>query len=254
MSKRSKFVATALLLSLGFVGINFLEDQYRFHIIGALTLLTLVLFYWSLRESIGVNTTFLTLLLPPLFTLGVGLFWFLLPSNLLLRIPIVIFYGIGIYALALTGNIFSVSTIRTIALVRAARGVGFVLTLFISFLLFDAILSLRSNAFVNSILIFAASLPLFLQGLWSSTLERSLSKQLLTYSVVLSTSITQISILLYFWPVTVVVGSLFLTVSIYVLLGLGQAKLEERLFARTVKEYVSISTIVFIAMFLATKW
>jgi len=64
----------------------------------------------------------------------------------------------------------------------------------------------------------------------------------------------EVASVLGFWPVTVVVGSLFLTVSLYVLLGLGQARLEARLFAQTTKEYLLIGLIVSLGMFLATRW
>lgn len=254
MSKRIRFIITAIILSLGFITINFLDNQLRFITIAVLTIATTILFYWSLYESIKLNATLLTLFLPTLFTLGVGLFWFLLPANMLVRIPVVLFYGVGVYALGLTSNIFSVSAIRTIALVRAARGVGFVLTLFTSFLLFDAILSLRADLPVNIFLIFALSVPILMQGLWASILAQTISKELFLYALILSLAVTQIAVMLYFWPVSVVVGSLFLTVTIYVLLGLGQSKLEGKLFLRTTREYLTVSSIVFIAMFLATQW
>ena len=64
----------------------------------------------------------------------------------------------------------------------------------------------------------------------------------------------EISLLLYFWPVTVVVGSIFLTIGMYVLLGLGQASLEGRLFKATIREYLTIGIVVFLAMLFAPKW
>ncbi len=111
MSKRRRFVVTSIVLSLGFVAIQFLTDQNRFWAIGVLGLLTIILFTWSLFSGLGKNMTLLTLILPTIFTLGVGTFWFLLPANIFARIPIVIFYGIGIYILCLTMNIFTVSAI-----------------------------------------------------------------------------------------------------------------------------------------------
>ena len=39
----------------------------------------------------------------------------------------------------------------------------------------------------------------------------------------------EIALSLYFWPVTVVVGSLFLTIAVYMLLGLANEKIEGRL-------------------------
>jgi len=64
----------------------------------------------------------------------------------------------------------------------------------------------------------------------------------------------EIALALAFWPVTLVVGSLFLTVAVYVLLGLGQAQLEQRLFSQTLKEYLTVGILVFAGMFFATHW
>src|SRR3990170_6621802 len=184
MSKRKRFIATSITLSLGFVGIQFLPEQYRIISIGLLGLLTLLLFFWSLKEGLGFNMTLITLTLPLIFTLGVGFFWFLLPTSPLTRIPIVIFYGFGIYALCLTANIYTVSAIRTIALLRAAKGVGFVLTLMTFFLVFDTILSFKWPIYFNSILVFLVSIPLYLQGFWIIDLQRSLSRKLYINSVI----------------------------------------------------------------------
>src|SRR3990172_4980854 len=118
MSKRRKFILTSVVLSLGFVGLQLVPDSYRFLSIALLGILTLILFFWSLREGLGFNMTLATLILPFFFTLSVGFFWFLLPSSLFTRIPIVVLFGLGVYALCLTANIFTVSAIRTIALLR----------------------------------------------------------------------------------------------------------------------------------------
>jgi hypothetical protein len=263
MSKRKKFFISSITLSLGFVAIQlisasrnnlFIENQFRFLTIGALGLLTLVLFAWSLREGLGKNLTLLVLVLPTFFTVGVGLFWFLLPTNVFARLPAVIFYGIGIYALCLTTNIYTVATIRTIALLRAARGVGFVLTLVTSFLIFDTILSLKAPILVTSLSVAIVSFPLFLQGFWTIPLERKFSKELIMMSVVASLVVGEVAVSLFFWPVTVVVGSLFLTVAAYMLLGLGQSKLEARLFKQTIREYLFVGIFVFMGMFFATHW
>jgi hypothetical protein len=254
MSKRRRFVITSIILSLGFVAIQFLTDQNRFWAIGVLGIATVILFVWSLFEGLGKNMTLLTLILPTIFTLGVGTFWFLLPANIFARIPIVIFYGIGIYVLCLTMNIFTVSASRTIALLRAARGVGFVLSLITSFLVFDAILSLRSPVYYLLPLVIGVSFPLFLQGFWSVTLEREYSKDIFIMSVVSTLIVAETAAVLFFWPVTVVVGSLFLTVAFYILLGLGQSRIEGRLFSATIREHLIVGALVLIAMFFSTHW
>lgn len=254
MSKRKRFIITSVLLTLGFLFIQFLENKYRFGAIGILSLVTVSLFYWSLLEGLGKDMTLLSLVLPFLFTIGVGVFWFLLPSSVFTRIPILLFYGFGIYSLCLTMNIYTVSAIRTIALLRAARGVGFVLSLVTSFLVFDSILSLRLPFYLNTLAIGLISLPIYVQGFWSIILSKEFSRELLNNSLIASLVTAEMALSLYFWPVTVVVGSLFLTVTLYILLGLGQARFEARLFKQTTREYLIVGALVFIGMLLATRW
>lgn len=254
MNKRIKFVLTSLILSAGFIIIQFIDGSFKFSAIGILVVLTPPLFYWSLKEGLGKNMSLLTLILPVLFTFGVGVFWFLLPGSLYARIPIVLFFAVGIYVLCLTMNIYTVSTIRTIALLRAARGVGFVLSLVTSFLIFNAIFSLRFNIAFVFPLYFISSFLIFLQGFWSVELEKTLQKKVLLTTVVSALVLTQFAVGIFFWPVTVVVGSLFLTSGAYLLLGLGQARLEERLFPATIREYLTVGIIVLSAMFFATHW
>ena len=254
MTKRRKFLITSFILSLGFVGIQFLDNPYKIYAIFVLSFVTSILFLWSLWEGIGKNSTLLTLVLPAFFTGGVGVFWFLLPSNVFARLPMIIFYGLGIYALSLTMNVFTVSAVRTIALLRAARGVGFVLTLITLFLIYNAILSLKIPLWGSSLLITTLSFPLFLQGFWTISLDRKIASNLLILSAISSLVVGEIAVSLFFWPATLVVGSIFLTVAVYVLLGLGQAKLEQRLFSQTVREYLLVGILVFIGMYFATHW
>lgn len=254
MSKRQRFIITSIILTLGFLGIQFLDNSFRFLAIGGLGVLTLGLFYWSLREGLGINSTLFSLILPFMFTIGVGLFWFLLPANIFTRLPIMAFYGLGVYALCLTMNIYTVSAIRTIALLRAARGVGFVLSLITSFLIFDTIMSLKASIYLTIPLVVVSAFPLFIQGYWAIALETRFSKDILIMAAITSLILGEVAASIYFWPVTVVVGSLFMTVAMYMLLGLGQARLEARLFSQTVRDYLVVGILVFIGMFIATRW
>ena len=254
MTKRRKFLLTSIFLSLGFFGIQFLDSRFRMIGIFVLASFAIPLFSWSLSEGLGWNMTLLTLVLPVFFTVGVGIFWFLLPANIYARLPIVLFYAFGIYALASTMNVFTVGAIRTIALLRAARGVGFVLTLATSFLIFNAIISLKIPFWGTGLTIGLLAFPLFLQGFWSVSLEKKYAAKLLTLALSVSLMVGELALALSFWPVTLVVGSLFLTVAVYVLLGLGQTYLEQRLFAQTVKEYLTVGILVFLGMFFATHW
>ena len=63
------------------------------------------------------------------FTAAIALFYFLLPVRWLTRVPVAVLYAVGMYALLLTENIYNVAADRTIALLRAAQSIGYLLTL-----------------------------------------------------------------------------------------------------------------------------
>ena len=254
MSKRKRFIVSTLLLTLIFASIQLLEGSFKFLGVFAMSLLTLPLVIWSLSEGIGLNLTLVTTTLPFMFTLSMGLFWFLLPSSVILSVLIFVFYSVGMYAIFLVSNIYSVGAIKTIPLVRSARGVGFVTSLLIMFLLFNFIWSLRAGIFLVIPIVFLVTFPLFLEIFWTVFPKVSLDDRVVKYSLAASLIISELSLALYFWPVTITIGSLFQVIAAYVLLGLGQADLEGRLFPQTISEYLKVAAIVGAGMFLATRW
>jgi hypothetical protein len=253
MSKRKKFVFTSLVLAVGLLVITSLVDlEMRYLTIAALGLLALILAFWSLREGL-TGIEWLTIpILPFGYTVSVALFYFLLPSQFLTSVGMALFFALGMYTLLLTENIFSVAAIRTIALLRAASSVGFLLTLVTAFFWDDVIFSFRLSAPANFILISLVSLPLFLQSLWSVNLGERLENRVIIYTLVLSLILGQFALVISFWPVTVALASLFLTASAYVLLGLSQAELAGRLFPKTIREYLLVGLGVFITLIWTT--
>ncbi|MCX7928300.1 MAG: hypothetical protein N2558_01275 [Patescibacteria group bacterium] len=248
MSKRLKIILTSILASLGFICVQFINSNYKIHSIFFLSVVVTILIAWSLKESLKFNASIILLVLPAFFTIGVGFFWFLLPPSFLTRL-IVVLYGLLMYFLILTINVYYVSTIKTIALFRTAKAGGFVFTIATFFFLFDAILSFGLPVYLNVLYVFLVSFPIFLQGYWVVSLGTKFSSKIFQISVISSLICAQISAVVYFWPVSIVVGSLFLTTTAYVLLGLGQSHLEERLFVQTVREYLILGAAIFIGMF-----
>lgn len=254
MSKRQKFIFTSILLSVGMFFIADVDFAYRYWIIFGLAILSLIFSIWSLKEALSGIGWIMSAILPMIFTGGVGFFYFLLPQNFTLRLLMTILYAIGIYALLLTENIFLVASIRTIQLFRAAQAVGYLLTLFTLFLVFDTIFSFRFPYYLNFFLIFVTTFPLFLQGIWSIKLEEQLSRELFFYALIMSLMIAEIGLILSFWPLTIAIRSIVLTTLSYVILGLIQASIQERLFKQTIIEYTSVGGIIFIILILTTRW
>lgn len=254
ITKRQRFCTTSLFLALGLLGIQLANISWRYAAIAFLVFLTYFLSAWSLSEGLNGVEWLTVLVLPTLFTAGVGLFYFLMPAKWMMRLPVVLVYGLGFYGLLLTENIFSVAAIRTIQLLRSAQAVGFLLTLITSFFLYNTILAYRLDAWFNFFLVGLVSLPLVLQALWYINLEEKINKKIWLYSFLLSLVLAQAALVFSFWPVSVAVGSLALITVLYIILGLVQHRLSERLFLKTIREYVVTGVLVLLIIFLTTHW
>ena len=255
MTKRRKFLLVSFLLSLGVFSAQLTQIDYRYQILTVLGFLAYGLSAWALFDDLKGIEWFSILALPTLYPISVGLFYFLLPERFLTRLFILSLFGVGMYALLLTANIFSVAAIRTIQLLRAAHAVGFLITLATAFFLFDTIFSFRFPFWLNGLLVAGVSWPLMLQALWSVELsESSLSRRVFAFGTLVALGLGQLALGLSFWPVTIAVGSLFLVSMMYVALGVSQQHFMGRLFKRTLHEYLGVGAVVFTTIIFLTKW
>jgi len=245
---------SAGLLCLGIFGIQLVDVEARYQAIGVLAGLAYGLTAWSLFEDLKGIEWFTCLVLPVLYPVAVALFYFLLPERILSRIIIISIFGVGMYALLLTENIFNVARIRTIQLLRAAHAVGFLLTMVVGFFLWDTIFSFKLIGWWNALLVMITSLPLVLQALWSVNLEEKISKEIWFNTIGITFVLTSLSLIISFWPVTIIVGSLFLVTALYVSLGLVQNKLSGRLFQKTINEYLWVGAAVLLTILVLSRW
>lgn len=254
MTKRMKLVIVSVALSLGLLGIQSIDIDSRYQAIGLLAGVAYGLSAWALFDDLKGREWLTVLILPVLYPVAVALFYFLLPVRLLTRALILSIFGIGMYALLLTENIFSVAAIRTIQLLRAAHAVGFLLTLLVAFFLWDTLFSFRLAPWWNALGVGITSVPLILQGLWSVNLEEKISREVLNNSLGLSWGLASLAWMISFWPVTITIASLFLVTGLYVGLGLVQNRMSGRLFQKTVAEYLWVSGLVVGLSFLLARW
>lgn len=254
LTKRRRFVLSSMLLTLGLLVIHTSSVSNRYVQICVLSLFSMVLTFWSLDIPIKSRLWFLSWILPFLFTGSVSFFYFLLPASLLSLVPVLAVYLVGMYVLLLSENIFFVTSIRTIQLYRSATAVSFLFTLLTAFLLFDTILSFRLVYYYNFGLVYIFSFLLLLHACWTAKLEEGVSRRLLNYSLVLAWCVGSVALIISFWPVTISQGSLLMTAIMYVLVGLTQSKLNDRLFKKVVREYAIVGLIVLIVTIFSTRW
>lgn len=253
-TKRQLFVGETMLLTTGLVLSQMYFGSIRVDVMIGLSIAAYILSAIALREDLH-GWEFITLLiLPAYFTAAVFLFYYLLPTRWLTRLPTAVLYGAGIYAILLTENIYNVAAERNIQLIRAAHSVGFLLTLLTVFFLVDTLLSLHLVFYLNGIIILLVVFPLVLQILWAMELTPKISSAVWWGSGMISILMTQLVIVFSFWPIKTTIEALFLTTVFYSLIGMTQQYLVGRLFSKTIKEYSAVLIIVLTLVLITTKW
>ncbi|MEK7092111.1 MAG: hypothetical protein AAB907_00640 [Patescibacteria group bacterium] len=257
INKRQRFVlAVVFCATLLFVSENLL-GRSGFYVTFILSLLSGFLFFLSVYTDVGEKRSLYVFILPIfLYTLSVGLFYFLIPPRFLSRLIITVLYAGGLYSLYLSQNIHIISALRTIPLLSGARIVSFVTTFFSYFFLTAVLYSLTGTLvlpiYVTGLVLLMTSFLAVFQSMVISY-EKSI-RQSLVWSSVLSLCLLEVGVLLWFWPTTPTVVAIFLTGFFYTIVGISHVWLEKRLFRGVIWEYVWVSVLMFAILIVSTSW
>lgn len=254
ISKRQQFVLATVALTAMLLFTQLVSLELRYPMVALLSVVSYGVSAFALREDLhGIE--WLTLLtLPTLFTAAVSMFYFLLPVRWLTRLPVAALYGVGMYALLLTENIYNVAVDRTIALLRAAHSVGFLLTILTYFLLVQTVLAFRFIAPVNAFCIGILSFCLVFSALWSMELTGEVSKRVKEISIAVTVLLTNLAWIFSFLPTKTTIQALLFTTVLYSSMGMGQQYLVEKLYKKNVIEFLTVSVAVFVMTMIATSW
>ena len=253
-SKRQQFVGVTLILTLGLMFTQMFSGNLRFDLMLVFAIITYFFSALVLRQDLSRWEWLTLLILPAFYSAAIFLFYFLLPTRWLTRIPIAILYSIGMYAILLTENIYNVAAQRNIQLLRAAHSVGFLLSLVTVFLLSEILISLHLPYYLNSLFTLCIIFPLTLQALWSIELTENISALSWWGSVVVSVICVGLVGVFSFWPIPVTIEALFVTTVFYSLIGIIQQHLVGRLFENTLREYLLILILGLILIIFTTHW
>lgn len=254
IGKRQQFVIITLLLTLGLLLTQIVPGELRYPLVVTFSVATYFLTAFGLRDDLRGIEWMTLLTLPTLFTAAVLLFYFLLPVRWLTRLPVAALYAVGMYAVLLTENIYNVAAERSIALLRAARSVGFLLTLVTYFLLVSTILSFRLAAAWTGLAVGVIAFLLAVQAIWAMELEARVSRRVWQISGAIAIVLAQLGWIFGFWPVRQALIALFLTTAMYCTVGMAQSYLEDKLYKKTAIEFGSVAVIVLVILLVATRW
>lgn len=254
MRRREKFLLSSFVLSFGLFATQYIPLEYR--ALGSLLffLVAYLVSAWALFENLeGIE--WLTIVpFPAMYAVSVSLFYFLLPSNFFSLILILVIFGIGMYGIYLTANIYSVARIRTIQLLRAALAVDLLFKLIMMFLLANTLFSFHFNFWVNGVVMFVATIPLALTTLWSIELKKTIERHVFYATMATAIAIGELAMILSFLPGTIWTNSLYLVGLFYTCLGVLTTKLSGRLFQNTIWEYTTFWVLMTVVYFALLPW
>lgn len=253
-TKRQQFVGATGVLTLGLMFTQLVPAELRYPMVALLSLCAFCASAFVLRDDLHTIEWLSLLTLPTLFTAAVALFYFLLPARWLTRVPVVAVYAVGMYALLLTENIYNVAAERTIALLRAAHSIGFLLTLVTYFLLVQTVLSFRFSFVFNTLFVGGISFLLAFQSLWAMVLEPVVSRRVWHLTIASTVVLAELAWVFSFWPTQSTLKVLFLTTCFYGIVGMAQQYVVEKLYRKNIIEFFSLCAIVFCIVLLVTRW
>lgn len=253
LNKRHKIIIASVILSLGLLSTQLVPFYLTYHFITGLAVLVFIMSVWALWEGLNKSKAIILSVLPVLFTIAIASFYYLLPGRWLTRIPVAVGFGLIMYTLFLSQNVFNVASIRTIPLYRVASTTIFVLTLITAFLLFTVIFSLNLFFAYNGLIIFLLSVPLILQFVWSIQMG-SLNLFMIVFSIILSFIMGEVAIALSFWPMNKLMQAIVLSAFLYAILGISTLNLRERLTKTDIWIFAGFGSLIFIIAAIFTSW
>lgn len=254
IEKRVRFVISAVVMSFLFLISTFFFFDKAVIFIPILAISAYICTFFAVFEGIEKNEWFMLFILPVLLTVASYLFYFLFPVRWLTRIPFVLVYGVSIYAVMLSSNIFNVGVERNLQLYRAGFSVNYFLQTIVFFLFANVIVSFHwgflANAFIFAALAFVFSLQLY----WSIRLDLHISREVFHYALLTALAVGEVGILLSLMPIQTSIFALTVSVAYYCTAGLAHLYIDERLFKHSLREYTIILVVIGIIVLLSLAW
>jgi hypothetical protein len=228
----------------------------RYFIIPLFVLCAYITTYFALIEDIEGIEWVTLFIMPAFFTVAIYMFYFLIPVRWLTRLPLILIYGISMYALYSVSNIFNVGVGKSLRLYKAAFSVNVLYQTLVTFLFFSVFLSYKADFYINGIVVFVTTLPLIFQMLWSVRLDlQQYNRELGSYSLIIAGVMGELAMLVSFIPFRSSVGSMLLASCYYAIVGLTSAYMDNRLFKSVVREYVlALVVVIFVSLLTVLQW
>jgi len=252
--KRIRVVVGTLFMS----GIMLIATFYFFDkawiFIPIFLLVTYVVTWLTISEGIRKVEWIMLFVIPLFFTISLYFFYFLFPVRWLTRFPFIILYGVSLYAILLTVNIFNVGVKTYLQLYRLVFSVNYFFQVLLFFLIINVILSLQLNFLINGISLLLLTAVMLLHLLWTVKLDLIIEKEIFYYCSIIGIIMAELAVWLSFIPMRAAISALLLSASYYSLAGLVYSYFNKRFFKEIIREYIFVIGFVILISFLSLRW
>lgn len=251
MSKRNKFLALSLILTVFMTLIPFIPRVYSGLGIAGFVFLSGLFAVLALWEYLS-GIEYITLLtLPVFFSLGMGSLVLLFPNfSWYFKTIIYGVYFLTTYTLLLSLNIFNVASEKPIPLLRAAYTSSFLITTFTAFPILTLMYKGTLGIITETLLVLILTLLLGFQSLWSVFLPKSAVGISLRTALLVSLLMAQTSFVFSFFPMESFFRSLLLSTFFYIYLGFSHQYLKKTINPKSVFEYAFVGLVIVALVFL----
>ena len=254
MRRRERIILIAILLSVCFYVTQLVPIEWRFFAIGIFGLVTYLASAFALKDDLQLYEWLTILPFPAMYSIAVGSFYFLLPVNVISQVVVLTIFGLGMYAIFLAGNIFSISKGRTIQLLNAAKTINILFGIVTSLLFLNSLFSLNLPFWVNFIGTFLIHAPLVYTISWSAKLDGTVFGESFFLSLISALVIAEFAVILSFLPLATWILALLIMSFFYLIVGIIQTFLTGKLFRRSVGEYALLTGGMIIFLFIVFPW
>lgn len=254
IEKRIRFVISTLgLMLLLLVSTFFFFDKASLFI-SILIVASYGATFFSISEGIEKIEWYMLFLMPVLLSVAMYLFYFLFPVRWLTRIPSILIYGISMYAVLLSSNIFNVGVEKNLQLYRAGFSVNYFIQTMVFFLLGNVLVSFHWGFLANALIFGLIAGAMSLQLYWSIRLDMHLRREVFNHAWLTAILVGEGSLLLSFLPLQESIFALVIAVLYYCITGLTHLHLDDRLFKHSITEYTTILIVILAILFLSMGW
>lgn len=260
MTKKLKYVFLSSVLAVLLWVLLVVPNEVRGYIL-VLGVVCLITGYWLVMDlwyEKKWEKRILPIFVPLGYWLGYGLFTILLPDDWWLLVLLALFFGLINYLVMLVENIYMVAIGSvTVPLYRAAYTTSSILMTLWSFFLFNVMWSYRFPFWMNMLITLIISIFLFWYHFWSVAIQLKNDgddRSKIVYIFFPSLVMAEMALIFSFWPVGIFKGSIYLVSVAYILSGLIEVDIRERLFRRNWVAAAYQVGAVLLAIFLATRW